>query len=313
MLEISAGKKLCDARLARRLSIDEAAHATKMRPDKILALENDDFSRFGGAAYAKGFLLLYSRFLGVDVSSQLREFEGMDLRVNVEEYQYLSNAPEPAPQERAPIRRREGRPSVVPLVAVLLIAPLAFVVMYLVAEWRRLPVSQPKPGSAETTPPAVVAPAAPAHEGTESVNRQAAPAPAKPPERSSRPAEPASSLASAPGGAPSESPEVRRAEPARPPETPVLRIGAPTISQVEASGAANKLVVETSRKTWIKIRRDSPDGPVIYEDYVYPGAGHVAVKLHGARLFVEVRDQSAVQIRKDGQPIAYQPPGIWVQ
>ena len=51
MVESSAGKKLCDARLARRLSIDEAAHATKMRPDKILALENDDYSRFGGTAY----------------------------------------------------------------------------------------------------------------------------------------------------------------------------------------------------------------------------------------------------------------------
>lgn len=92
-----------------------------------------------------------------------------------------------------------------------------------------------------------------------------------------------------------------------------MRVGAPSISQVEASGTANKLVVETIRKTWIKIHRDSPDGPLIYEDYVYPGVGHVAVKLHGARLFVEVRDQSAVQIRKDGQPIAYQPPGIWVQ
>jgi len=301
MVEPSAGKKLCDARLARRLSIDEAAHATKMRPDKILALENDDYSRFGGAAYAKGFLLLYSRFLGADVSSQLREFEGMDVRVNVDEYQYLSNAPEPAPQERAPIRRREGRPSVIPLLAVLLLAPLGFVVMYLVAEWRRLPVGQPKSGAAEMNPPAAVAPAAPTRGTSESVNRDAAPAPAKRPERSAPRTEPGSSVASTTGESPSESP------------VSVPRVGAPTISQVEASGTANKLVVETSRKTWIKIHRDSPDGPLVYEDYVYPGVGHVAVKLHGARLFVEVRDQSAVQIRKDGQPIAYQPPGIWVQ
>ena len=42
----TVGKKLCKARLAKGLTIDEAAHATKMRPDKILALENDDYSRF---------------------------------------------------------------------------------------------------------------------------------------------------------------------------------------------------------------------------------------------------------------------------
>ena len=68
----SVGNRLCKARLARGLTIDEAAHATKMRPDKILALENDDYSRFANNAYAKGFLLIYGRFLRVDVSDQAR-------------------------------------------------------------------------------------------------------------------------------------------------------------------------------------------------------------------------------------------------
>ena len=49
-------KDLARARLARGLTIDEAAHETKVRPDKIVALESDDYSRFANNAYAKGFL-----------------------------------------------------------------------------------------------------------------------------------------------------------------------------------------------------------------------------------------------------------------
>src|SRR3954447_2033792 len=103
MAENSAGKKLSTARLARGLSVDEAAHATKMRPDKILALENDDYTRFGSHAYAKGFLLIYSRYLGVDVSEQLRDLEVGHQPVSIQDYQYLNNAPTPAPVEPAPL------------------------------------------------------------------------------------------------------------------------------------------------------------------------------------------------------------------
>ena len=43
---------------------------------------NDDHSRFGKHAYAKGFLLIYGRFLRVDVSEQVRALEmPNDIRV----------------------------------------------------------------------------------------------------------------------------------------------------------------------------------------------------------------------------------------
>ncbi len=73
----------------------------------------------------------------------------------------------------------------------------------------------------------------------------------------------------------------------------------------------NELIVQPLRKTWVRIHKDSPDSPPIFEDYLYPGAR--PLKLRGARFFVEVRDQSAVQIRKNGHPIAYQSPGISIQ
>lgn len=85
---------------------------TRLRPDKILELESDDYSRFGSNAYAKGFLQIYGRYLGVDVSSHVRALE-TSLRVNVEEYQYLNNVPEPS-EVRTASRRELRPPSMVP-------------------------------------------------------------------------------------------------------------------------------------------------------------------------------------------------------
>jgi cytoskeleton protein RodZ len=158
MAEYSAGKKLSTARLARGLSIDEAAHATKMRPDKILALENDDFTRFGSPAYAKGFLLMYSRFLRADVSEQLREFDAVDTRVNVSDYQYLSNVDVPAPDkgnDRIPMRALERRrqPSIVPLLVFVVLLLMAGVGYYIFINYQRL---EPTKSSVQTATPAPI-------------------------------------------------------------------------------------------------------------------------------------------------------------
>jgi cytoskeletal protein RodZ len=106
------GKKLSQARLARGLSIEEVAHATRLRPDKIIGLESDDYSRFGSNAYAKGFLQIYGRYLGVDVTWHVKALE-IPHQVSVAEYQYLNSVPEPS-NVRAPSRRELRPPSVVP-------------------------------------------------------------------------------------------------------------------------------------------------------------------------------------------------------
>ena len=61
-MDISTGQKLAKARLAKGLSVDEVAHETKLRPDKVLALEQDDYSRFPNNAYVKGFLQIYGSY-----------------------------------------------------------------------------------------------------------------------------------------------------------------------------------------------------------------------------------------------------------
>ena len=113
----SIGKQLCQARIKRRMTIDEAAHATKLRPDKVVALENDDYTRFPSNAYAKGFLQIYGKFLGVDV----REYAALLDTANpiaLDDYQYLNNAPPVKPatrQEHFEYTKKSSGPSILPL------------------------------------------------------------------------------------------------------------------------------------------------------------------------------------------------------
>src|SRR3954468_14835452 len=110
----SVGKKLNQARLKRGLTIDEAAHATKLRPDKIAALEADDYSRFANNIYAKGFLQIYARFLNVDVSDFSRTLDNSN-PISVSDYQYLSNAPTPRRETTRVEREERKAPSLAPL------------------------------------------------------------------------------------------------------------------------------------------------------------------------------------------------------
>ena len=63
-MDITTGQKLAKARVAKGLSVDDVAHATKLRPDKVIALERDDYSRFPNNVYVKGFLQIYGRYIG---------------------------------------------------------------------------------------------------------------------------------------------------------------------------------------------------------------------------------------------------------
>lgn len=67
------GQRLRRAREARRLTIAQAAEATRIRAAYLEALENDDLSQMPSAVQARGFLRLYAGFLGLDVDQMLAE------------------------------------------------------------------------------------------------------------------------------------------------------------------------------------------------------------------------------------------------
>src|SRR5438045_6725883 len=99
------GKKLQEARLARGLTLDEAGRMTKIRPAQLQEIENEDFSQFASLTYAKGFLLIYGKFLDVDVSPYLEEFESSGT-LATDGYSYLQEGAEPEPIWPVKVRRR---------------------------------------------------------------------------------------------------------------------------------------------------------------------------------------------------------------
>lgn len=163
------GKRLAAAREAKKLSVQEAAHATRMRVSYIEALENSMLTGFANAAYAKSFLLMYAKYLGVDVSDAA---DSIDTRtqVGVGDFQYLSSRAEhdkTAQKAAADSRydfvvpRRESR-SWMPLVASVAIAALAGGILMVWMNVSRVSddrnAFQRQPSSAKPDPAAAVKP-----------------------------------------------------------------------------------------------------------------------------------------------------------
>ena len=121
MFEI--GDTLREARSRKGLTLRDVEDATKIRSRYIEALESDDFEVIPGPAYVKGFLRTYAGFLDLDPDLLVNEF-----RVRYE------HAPEPQkvlttrPQsQRTRAARRPSRTWVVGVIALLVIAALAWV------------------------------------------------------------------------------------------------------------------------------------------------------------------------------------------
>jgi cytoskeletal protein RodZ len=213
------GKKLKEARLARNLTLEEAGRLTKIRPGRLEEIENEDFSQFASLAYAKGFLLIYGKFLEVDVSPYLEAFETSE-HVTVDGYAYLQETPEPMPSRPVVVRRPRSsgeRGSLWPFVIGVLVLVIGFVVMKSLLQVQRLtPRPTPPPGSSPaisaTVSDTIIAPHALPMEG------------ATPQSNAVTPAAPSATATIIPvptpfvPTAPSAEPEVRRAEPVHPDE-----------------------------------------------------------------------------------------------
>jgi len=207
------GQKLKEARLARGLTLDEAGRLTKIRPGRLEEIENEDFSQFASLAYAKGFLLIYGKFLEVDVTPYMEAFETSE-HVTTDGYAYLQDAPEPEPSRPVTVRRRSsngGRGSLMPFVIGVLVLVIGFTVMKWILEVQRL---KPRP-----TPAPGTSPMASATPSDKIIAPHAQPADNTTPVASAAPTPTATAIPTitpfVPAPAASE-PEVRRAEPVNP-------------------------------------------------------------------------------------------------
>jgi len=224
------GKKLQDARLAKNLTIDEAARMTKIRPARLQEIENEDFSEFSSLAYAKGFLLIYGKFLNVDVSPYLEAFETSE-SVTVDGYAYLQDNPAPKPSRPVVARRRSsssggggssidpGRGSFLPFLIGVAVLVGGFIAMKWILEVQRLKPSPHQligatPTPAESTDKIVAPKALPVEQAPQPVTPTPSPVITQPPP------------AAAPSPIPEASifePEVRRAEPVHPEDVPRVK------------------------------------------------------------------------------------------
>ena len=72
MFEI--GSTLREARVRRKVTLQQAEDDTKIRVKYIQAMENEDFDVMPSPAYVKGFLRTYSEYLGLDPVVMLQEY-----------------------------------------------------------------------------------------------------------------------------------------------------------------------------------------------------------------------------------------------
>jgi len=351
------GKKFQDARLARGLTLDEAARLTKIRPSRLAEIEGDDFSQFPSLAYAKGFLQIYGKFLDVDVTPYLDVFETSQ-QMTVDGYSYLQDQPAPKPRRirarpRTPVVRRQrsgDRSSPFPLLIAVGVIVVGFVLMRLILNIQRIAPHQmvgvPQPTTSQapvaqvpqTQAPAAsvaaapsVAPSRPPAAVAEAPKKSppvatAAPsfAPSTPPptavaEVPKKAAQPVATVApsialpnafvpafananaAAKASVAPKEPEVRRAEPVRPED--LAKAGVTQIAQKPAEAAGpNQIAIKPLKKTYIKVVVDDGSHQPAFERWISPTDG--TVEFRGQKIAVRVLDRDAIQIKKNGKPVA---------
>ncbi len=168
-MSVNPGQTLKAAREQRGLTLLDAAHVTRITPQQLQHLENDNYAAFGSMTYARSFLRIYGRYLEVEVGDILEELPGAVLG-GARDYRYLTDnyghwVPPRSPGAGSlstPRLRRPPRRSPVPAgltIFVLLVAGTGIWGRY-VAEVNAAGSGSPAPVPATATQPET--PAAPA-------------------------------------------------------------------------------------------------------------------------------------------------------
>ena len=294
------GKKFQEARRARNLTLDEAARMTKIRPARLAEIEADDFSQFPSLAYAKGFLLIYGKFLDVDVTPYLDAFEDSE-RVTVDGYSYLQENQPPKPVSAPVVPRRpvatggRDRISPMPLIVGIVVLVIGFSVMKLLLNVRRLAPGRTE-SAAQASPGASSAPASkpgPAASAPSTV----ASAPSVAPTASAAPTVARTAIAAA-SVAPGE-PEVRRAKPVT--REDLAKTQETSNSSSAESGEQNRVAIRPLKRTYVRVTVGDEKGKPAFERWVSPTDG--TVEFRGKHVSIRVLDPDAVKITKNGKAL----------
>jgi len=296
------GKKFQDARVARNLTLDEAARMTKIRPQRLAEIESDDFSQFPSLAYAKGFLLIYGKFLDVDVTPYLDAFEDSE-SVTVDGYSYLQET-ERAKPVAAPVARRRpaatgpsNRVSPMPLIVGVVVLVVGFLGMKFLLNVQRLaPGRGGSSAQPSTTPSPAVASASSSPAAAPNIAAAATSAPVASPVPTVGPPETRKALAA--NSTARGEPEVRKAKPVT--KEDLAQVRDAVNSPPPESGEQNRVAIQPLKRTYVRVTIGD-DGKAAFERWVSPSDG--PVEFHGKHVSIRVLDPEAIKITKNGQDL----------
>jgi cytoskeleton protein RodZ len=278
---MTVGEQLKRAREARKWTPQAASKATKIKLDQLLDLEKDDYSAFASPAYARGFVRLYARTLGLEERKILAQLDG-----RLEEYEEPSGyvvaptveyVPEGVATRPEMGPRRLG--SLIVYLLLILIVGIIGIQIYRVAS--RLGGGK----SAENA----VAPAEPAIPGkTEEVPKATAVSELPPEAKTEEPVKKVEPVAP-PKAEPVKRPEVRAALPVE----PEVRKAEP------ASAQQHVLVVEASEDCWVRVMAvEGDDLKELFADLLAAGERK---EFRAGRFSLTVAVPAALKISFDGE------------
>lgn len=283
----TAGNKLRKEREKKKWTIDDVARATRMHPDRVRDLEQDEYGNFPNLSYGRNFLVLYARHLGLeasDVGDAVNENHfGLD------DYEYMHTGREqPMP---AVVTEKPSR-SIGPILLGTLVLGLllTLVVSYFVISAKRLgsgrepvasaPVEKVIPVAAPTAPVPAAAP-------TIALRSEVEPRPA-------------------PTVTAEEVPSPTLEED----NTTVMR--AVPVNSAETLPEAKQVVVMSATVKTKVLVRQGPEGDstVVFDDFLYPDASPVT--LRGDRLVIESKGGN-INLEQNGETVPFTAPSVTIE
>jgi cytoskeletal protein RodZ len=311
----TVGKRLQKARQERKLTIDEVAAATKIRPERIVDLEADDLTHFPSLVYARSFLVKYARFLGLDIQDDLENFQ-VNRAVGFGEFKYLTAGP--PPKFRPEPRFNQPKKSLAPPLILAIIAVLILIGVPMVAFFA-VNLSRLSPGQSDdelnkttgTTPSAGLRQSATPLTGT-------SPLAIASPEPSRQPFEPLASptgptqVSTNPQPTASATPEptveVRRALPVTSADKETANASP---SSSPSAAPSQKLEIKVKERTWLRVTKDRENSEPVFNDFIGPNSP--AIVIQGTRFWLKALDKSALELRKNGQAVSGQDSDIVIE
>jgi cytoskeletal protein RodZ len=322
----TVGRRLQKARQERKLTIDEVAAATKIRPERIVDLEADDLTHFPSLVYARSFLVKYARFLGLDIQDDLENFQ-VNRAVVFGEFKYLTAAPpptfKPEPRFNQP-KKSLAPPLILAVIAVVILIGVPLIAFFAVNLSRLGPGDEEQNKTVGTTPaPRVQQSATPLTEKsplaatTPELLRQPLASPTGPAQVSTTAQTPASSSPT-----PEATVEVRRAlpvtaadkEPAGAvpiPSASAAASASPAESASPSAAPPQKLEIKVKERTWLRVTKDRENSEPVFNDFIGPNSP--AIVIQGKRFWVKALDKSALELRKNGQAVNGQDDDIVIE